>query len=256
MYMFHRYQTEATAKVVGGAFYTYTLRGDGQKIYEPVAATEQIRALTALLATLKPENLAVPERILKLIPPRAYGYDENPREVFKRRTGITFDPLGPPEAAASMTLRLLLHPERASRLVSQHALDATLPGLDAVIENTISATWKTPPRNGYLGEVNRVVNGLVLKQLLTLAADKEASEQARAISALKIGELKTWLTANAAKATDPNWKAHYLFALNQLKGYDAHGKDPNVATSLTAPDGAPIESGYEWLDMDWCSWDR
>lgn len=256
MYMFHRYQTEAAAKVVGGAFYTYALRGDGQKIYEPVAAPEQARALAALLATLKPENLAVPQRVLKLIPPRAYGYDENPREVFKRRTGLTFDPLGPPEAAAGMTLRLLLHHERASRLVSQHALDPALPGLDAVVENTIAATWKTPPRNGYLGEVNRVVNTLVLKQLLLLAANKEASEQARAVTAMKIGELKTWLTANAAKAVDSDWKAHYLFALEQLKSHDTQSKEPAAPGLLTPPDGAPIESGYEWLDMDWCSGGR
>lgn len=256
MYMFHRYQTEATAKVVGGAFYTYALRGDGQKIYEPVAAAEQTRALTALLATLKPENLAVPGRILKLIPPRAYGYDENPREIFKRRTGLTFDPLGPAEAAASMTLRLLLHPERASRLVSQHALDATLPSLNAVIENTISATWKTPPRSGYLGEVSRTVNSLALNQLLTLVANREASGQARAVAALKLGELKTWLTTNAPKTTDPAWKAHYSFALAQLENRDNPSKEPAATNAFTPPDGAPIESGYEWLDMDRCNGSR
>jgi hypothetical protein len=255
VYMFHRYQTEAAAKVVGGAVYTYAARGDGQKIYEPVAAAEQTRALNALLATLKPENLAVPERILKLIPPRPFGYDENPREVFKRRTGLTFDPLGPPEAAAGMTLRFLLHPERASRLVSQHAIDPSLPGLDAIIENTIAKTWKTPPQGSYLGEVSRTVNNLVLKQLMMLATNKEASDQARAVATLKINELKIWLASNAFKAADPAWKAHYTFALDQLKGFDVNSKELNVTSPLTPPDGAPIESGYDWLDADRCSWE-
>ncbi len=254
VYMFHRYQTEATAKVIGGAFYTYAARGDGQKIYEPVAAAEQTRALNALLATLKPENLVIPERILKLIPPRPFGYDENPREVFKRRTGLTFDPMGPPEAAANMSLRLLLHSERASRLVSQHAINPALPGLDAVIDNTISKTWKNPPQNSYLAEVSRTVNNLFLKQLMTLAADKQASDQARSVALLKLTELKTWLLGNVAKVTDATWKAHYAFALEQLKNYDINTKEINTSTPLAPPDGAPIESGYDWLDMDSCSW--
>ena len=36
MYFFHRYQTEATAKVIGGLNYRYALRGDGQPITEMV----------------------------------------------------------------------------------------------------------------------------------------------------------------------------------------------------------------------------
>ncbi len=254
MYMLHRYQTEATAKVVGGAFYTYAVRGDGQKIYEPVSATEQKQALTALLATLKAEALVIPERILKLIPPRPYGYDANPKEVFKGRTGLTFDPLGPAEAAASLTLRLLLHPERASRLVSQHAVDPTLPGLAEVIETTMAATWKSAPGNGYKGEVSRVVNGLVLKQLIQLATNKKASEQAKAIASLKISELKSWLSLAIAKPADTSWKAHYQFALSQIKDYEQKGTDTDLVVPLTAPDGAPIDSGYEWLDMDSCGW--
>ena len=30
LYLHHRYQAEATSKVVGGLYYTYALRGDGQ----------------------------------------------------------------------------------------------------------------------------------------------------------------------------------------------------------------------------------
>ncbi|MDJ1478923.1 zinc-dependent metalloprotease [Cytophagaceae bacterium YF14B1] len=256
MYMFHRYQTEATAKVIGGAFYTYAARGDSQKIYEPVSASDQKQALTALLATIKPEALVVPDKVLKLIPPRAFGYDANPREVFKGRTGLTFDPLGPAEAAAGMTLRLLFNPERASRLVSQQAIDSSLPSLADIIENTYAATWKSNTKNGYTGEVSRIVNNLVLKNIIQLAANKNISEQARAIANLKVNELKTWLSASVGKQTDVSWKAHYLFALNQISEYEQKGAESTVVTPLTPPDGAPIDPGYEWLDMDMCSWEN
>ena len=92
LYMGHRYQVEAAAKVVGGLKYTYALRGDGQMVTEIVSPEEQRRALRGLLATIAPEALALPERILTLIPPRPLGYERG-REHFKIRTGITFDPL-------------------------------------------------------------------------------------------------------------------------------------------------------------------
>ena len=50
VYLLHRYQTEAAAKVLGGLFYTYALRGDGQKITERIPGAEQRRALDALHA--------------------------------------------------------------------------------------------------------------------------------------------------------------------------------------------------------------
>src|SRR5262249_52454568 len=44
VYLLHRYQVEAAVKLVGGLDYTYALRGDGQKITEPISAKEQARA--------------------------------------------------------------------------------------------------------------------------------------------------------------------------------------------------------------------
>ena len=73
-YLMHRYQAEAVAKVVGGLDYRYNLRGDMQKLPGIVPAAEQRRALAALLDTLKPSELLLPERLLELIPPRPQGY--------------------------------------------------------------------------------------------------------------------------------------------------------------------------------------
>src|SRR5256885_1492265 len=73
LYMYHRYQVEATAKLVGGEDYTFSLRGKGDRNPQIIAPDEQKRALYAVLDTLKPENLALPESLLKLIPPRPPG---------------------------------------------------------------------------------------------------------------------------------------------------------------------------------------
>ncbi|MGC0773872.1 MAG: zinc-dependent metalloprotease, partial [Candidatus Acidiferrum sp.] len=69
IYMLHRNQVEAASKLVGGMDYTFALRGDGEVPTEIVASAEQRRALAAVLATLKPETLALPESLLKIIPP-------------------------------------------------------------------------------------------------------------------------------------------------------------------------------------------
>src|SRR6185436_2073365 len=108
VYLVHRYQTEAAAKVLGGLFYSYAVRGDGQKITERVPAAEQRRALDALLRTIRPETLTLPEPLLTIIPPAAIGYPRS-RENFQNRTGVTFDPVGAAESAAALTVGLILN---------------------------------------------------------------------------------------------------------------------------------------------------
>src|SRR5690606_11464366 len=48
MYFFHRYQVEATSKIIGGVNYRYALRGDGQLTTALVSPEEQTKALDAL----------------------------------------------------------------------------------------------------------------------------------------------------------------------------------------------------------------
>src|SRR6476659_3139035 len=74
IYLYHRYQVEAAAKLVGGQDYAFSLRGKGDRNPQIVAPEEQRRSLAAVLETLKPEALAVPESLLRLLPPRPPGY--------------------------------------------------------------------------------------------------------------------------------------------------------------------------------------
>ncbi|MCA9726976.1 MAG: zinc-dependent metalloprotease, partial [Candidatus Eisenbacteria bacterium] len=107
LFLHHRYQAEATAKLLGGRYYTYAVPGDGQEPIAPVSSQDQRDALRELLRTLDPEALSVPESIRRVLPPHPPGYDDD-RERFPRRTAMYFDPLAAARVAADMTTSFLL----------------------------------------------------------------------------------------------------------------------------------------------------
>src|SRR5947199_1349419 len=194
LFMLHRYQVEAASKLVGGMDYTFALRGDGETPTQIVAPAEQRRALNAVLDTLKPDVLALPESLLKIIPPRPPEYERG-REHFKIRTSPAFDALAPAEAAAQHTLQFLFNPERAARLVEFHARNAENPGLEEVIDAILAATWKSPRGRGYPAQIANVVDDVALYDLMALAASDHASDEVRAIASQELHDLYAWLNA-------------------------------------------------------------
>ncbi len=236
VYLLHRYQTEAVAKFVGGADYRYSLRGDGQKKVEMVSAADQRRALDALLLTLRPETLVLPDRILNLIPPAAHGYTLT-REDFVHRTGLTFDPLGAAEASANQTVRLILNRERAARLVEQHARDAKIPGLADVIDQLVQATWKAPHDESLAGETGRTVDSVVLFYLMALSKDDQASKQARAIATTKLEELRRWLLQSPGSGSEA---PHRAFAAQSIKQFFENPRDFQMPAPAEPPPGQPL----------------
>jgi hypothetical protein len=248
IYLLHRYQVEATAKLVGGLDYTYAHRGDGQKIVEPISPDEQMHALEVLLRTLQPETLALPDRVLALIPPAAYGY-ERTIELFTRRTGPAFDALAPAQAAANLTVKLLFDPARAARLLEQQARDPRFPGLAAVIDRIIDATWKASPQTGVAAEIRRLVNESVLDHLMALAADDKASGQVRALARFKLVGLDNWLTGQTKSKRDEAHRAHCAFAQAQLQKFLKDPSQPLPSRAPELPPGHPIGAagrGCEW----------
>jgi len=254
LYMYHRYQVEAAAKLIGGEDYTFSVRGQGDRSPQIIAPEEQRRALTAVLDTLKPEALALPESLLRLIPPRPPGYPRT-REDFRIRTFPTFDALAPPEAIADHVCDFLLNQERAARLVEFHARDSRYPGFDEVLDRIIEATWKTPIGAGYDAEIRHTVNMVVLVDLMALASGERASNQVRAIAELKLDELKRWLGTQPALTRDENERAYLTYAANQIKRFQEDPKKMNLTKANDPPDGQPI--GTDWwsqTDRDWCDW--
>lgn len=218
-YLFHRYQVDAAASVLGGQYYYHRLRGDVQKNPEIVPAASQRRALDVLLQTIKPEFLAIDKKILNLIPARPPKYAQNP-ELFPGYTGRTFDPLAAAETAANLTIRMILQPERASRLIDFHSRNKDYPGLAEVVDRLLAATWKSSGQlslSSSQAEIQRVVNNVALIYLMRLTVDEKcASPQARAIALLKLDELKKWLESRLSEEKDEDLKAHYLYGMTQV----------------------------------------
>ena len=84
LYMYHRYAVEAAASAVGGQDYIYAFRGDGRTPTKWVPAAQQRAALDALVATLKPSELALPKNALDKIPPRPVRLGHASRAVRAR----------------------------------------------------------------------------------------------------------------------------------------------------------------------------
>jgi len=248
IYMYHRYQVEAAAKVIGGQDYTFSLRGKGDRDPQIVPPEEQRRALQAVLETIKPDALALPESLLKLIPPRPVGYGRT-REDFRIRTQPVFDALAPAEAAADHVSNFLLNQERAARLVQFHARDARYPGLVEVLDKVLGATWKVPVAPGYNGEIQRTVDMVVLHDLMALATGERASNQVRAVAELKLDQLKVWIARQKAVATSEEQRAFLFYAGEQIKKFQEDPKKMNLTRAQDPPDGQPIGMD-EWA----CEW--
>ncbi|HEX8424793.1 zinc-dependent metalloprotease [Hymenobacter sp.] len=238
IYLLHRYQIEATAKSLGGLYFSPAVKGDGQVATKMVAPAEQWKAFDALMTTITPDALALPEKLIQQIPPRPSGYN-NMSELFSRHTGPTFDPIAAAEAAASETISSLLNAERAARLIEYQARDSQQPGFMPVVDKLLSATWKAPLPAGYKGELQTMVNNVTLKTLLELAADNRASESARGQALLKVQELQLWMSGKLPTA-DSRQKANLAFGLSQISKFN---EDPNKfqpIPGLEMPPGAPI----------------
>jgi hypothetical protein len=254
VYLYHRYQTEAASKVLGGQDYRYALKGDGQVPAAIVAPAEQRRALDALLLTIKPETLRLPESIIQLIPPHPSGF-ERTREDFRFHTGMTFDPLAAAETAAHQTIGLMLNPERAARLVEYHARDAKNPGLDEVLSRLLAATWDAPRATsgstaGYDAAIQDVVKDVALYHLMMLAANDQASTGARAGAWSALEKLRASLTKQ--KTARP-YDGQVLEALARIKKFQDDPRAVTLPKPLEPPEGQPIGSDDDW-DCGW--WPR
>ena len=234
LYFFHRYQTEAAVKMIGGLEYNYAVKGGGEEVVDRLDQELQKKALSSILKTLSAEELAIPEEKLELFPPRAFGYSRD-RESFKSNADVAFDALGAPATSSDMTMELLFHPARAERLFQQQALDKDLPGLDYVLNEVIERTIKMNKKDEYLNSVQNTINFVVFKHLLNLAINNDATPMVRAIANEKIDELANWLRTRKDAVSSEMYRNIKRFR-EEPENFELEINIPKI------PDGSPIGS--------------
>lgn len=226
VYLHHRYSLEGVIKYVGGMDFTYALRGDGQVPAQILPAAEQRRALRMALAALEPAELAIPPRIMDLIPPSPPGTDGS--EIWlSTSAGSAFDPITIAGGLATEVVENLLHPQRAHRLVLFHTRDAANPSLSEVIRALADASWGAAPAGDRQHQVlRRTVQRVVLNSMLDLAGDNRATAEVRAITAAEIARLGTRLEGLTGGSAED--QAHRALALREIRRFAA-GEDDRAS---------------------------
>jgi hypothetical protein len=233
IYLFHRYQVEGTVKMIGGLNYYYKLRGDNQPNMEIVDAKTQRQALQEMLDTIDPDVLAIPENLLEIIPTRPAGISSS-RELFSGNTGPSLDALGIAQTAADLPVGLILHPQRANRLV-EYSARGNYPSLEEVIDELIEHSWKKRSSNDYKGAIQNVVNFVVTKNLIELHASGQANPLTKAVVASKLVELQEMLAGKD--------DAYALHSKMMIENYLENPEEFEVPRTQSAPPGSPIGSG-------------
>lgn len=236
LYFLHRFQTEATVKLIGGLEYSYAVKGGNTTIVKKVSGEEERKALASVLKTVQANEIAIPREKLALFPPRAIGYNRS-RESFKSKLGVAFDAFSAVETASEMTFSLLLHPQRMSRLINHKSIDNSQLGIVELLDIVVQNTIKVKHKDSYHQELQNVINLQFLEELMYLASNKNQYKQVNAIASYKLNEIKEIIQAKKEKGVQE------IYNRALLKMIDDFIKNPTSFKKTVAPkipDGSPI----------------
>lgn len=242
LFLMHRYQLEATTKLVGGLDYTYKVKGDNQRVQSRLEASKQNSALDALLYAIQAEQLAVPTQILDRIPPRPMGYSRN-RETFPSRNGLNFDPLAPAENVVDHIFGFLFEAGRANRLHQQHLFDAGLPSFSDVLEKVTAQVFENGYDGTYQGEINLLVQNKLTDHLINLAKDPRATATVKGITRNQLREIAYWnwnkneKKSGSTKGTSDDF---HRYLADKINNFFSEKEEFSIPAELAIPDGAPI----------------
>ncbi|MEO1221204.1 MAG: zinc-dependent metalloprotease [Pseudomonadota bacterium] len=243
IWLLHRYQLVAAAKQVGGLEFEYAINGGGREEAQAVPADRQRAALSAILATLRPEAQRVPNELLPLLSAAQNGSSDRQYnvEIFATAGGPVFDPLVAADVSTQMAVQTLLFPHRLSRLVIQHQADPATLGLEEMLASLTDVAMASTSDD--LGR------RIALRTLITMAQIAQRPDASPEIAAaldqklIEIGDTlakrrasgaeKAWAQSLSRQLVDPEQRMHLVKSL------------PRAAR---VPPGSPI--GEEnWMDL-------
>jgi hypothetical protein len=274
LYFHHRYQLEAAAKSIGGLDYSYAVRGDGDAPPAPVSPARQRAAIEAVLGTLDPAALDLPESVLRMIPPPPTDLPPH-HEGFGSGTSPVFDALGAAATAADLTLSMVLPPERLARLVDFHRRDPASPGVQELLaaitqrvfvsrlpaSHASSITERKPADPAAaaaavarLAEIRRVVQAATVRRLLQSAAAPGQTPVVRAALESELDRIAADLALGSWSRDGDDRTMHAMLSRDIRRALDRRiaGAAPgSTGVPADAPPGPPIGA---WSMSDDCEW--
>lgn len=244
IYLYHRYQTAAAGKLIGGIDFNYARRGDGQPPMEIVPAAAQRAALEAVLQTLDPKALDIKDETLNLLSPNliSWSFADSDRELFRPAAYPAFDVSAAADTAANLTFEVLLHPRRAARLIEFKRRDVANLGFTDMLEETRRYVMR-PIGTGREAEIAKTVQARFVFALMDLSNDSDATPGVKA-------RTDTMLRVVQADLQSRN-SGHGVWLVSRI---DAHLNQPAVAAptvtnAKTLPPGGPI--GMDAMEGCW-----
>jgi hypothetical protein len=239
IYLYHRYQTEAAAKAIGGRRFAYETNSGAVEGFTTIPAAEQRRALSIVLSTLDPEFLDTPDAAARLMAPNPYtDYDAAVRrERIVSTAAPAFSRVDAARSAARITLSAALAPAKLARVSDQHAVDAGQLGLSDVFDTAERAIFAQPGQEAArLTALREGVQIEYVAQLLHLV--EHAAPRVAAQARLRLEQIADARSGMFGRAQSPHqrWLASTITA-----GLDRLDRGDSVSPpAAPIPPGSPI----------------
>jgi hypothetical protein len=244
IYLFHRYEIDAVSKSVGGVDFTYATRGDGLHTPERVGGQRQREALNAMLSTLNPAVLDLPDPLIDQLSAGIDGASDKSYDVeqFGRPSSPVFDIGEAADAAADITFGDLLAPSRLERVAEQGAGDPAQLGLPELLDRTIGNIFSSAAETGRRAMLRRRVQLRLIVQLAGLLEDKRTSPTVTAQVRSALDRLGRQLDMRTSGDPADVAQAHYLstILLNRSQNELATLVDADKKRDIAPPPGMPI----------------
>ncbi len=241
IYLYHRYQTTAVGRQIGGLDYSYAVSGEGRERAEVVPADKQRAALEALMLALSPAELDLRDDLIDLLSSAQSGNSDRQTqiELFEGKTDAVFDPSSAAAAATEVVFETLLAPERLNRLVEQERRDPGQLGLVETLDRVAVAVGPGAALSPRQAELRRVARARYAAHLAALIQGKDLSSTAQGAvrdSARRFGEQLKRCRGDRLETAQCAYLAEAL--TGPVEGLKALSETLPVAQVV--PPGAPI----------------
>ena len=182
IYLYHRYQTAAAAKLIGGYAFRHAEAGDQNIAGAPVPAERQRAALAALSVALSPSVLDLSDDVLNLLTPSidAVNGQGEGEEHLTGQGGAMFDLLSAADAASALVFNAVLHPSRLARVLETHRRDPASLSVGEVFD-TLDANVFGLPAEGRRRSIARAVQARYVSSMIDLSINGGAQAEVSAI---------------------------------------------------------------------------